>query len=192
MEQERLHRPSRPVDSRAHHGRHHVTAMSVPSSRLPSLGPRGEGWVVGQLLLLALVGLLGVRRRRHRGCRASGARRLGAVLGVALLIGGAGLVGRAVQQLGPSLTPMPRPRREAQLVRTGVYARIRHPIYAALILFALGWATATASLASGVVTAVLAAWLDAKARREEAWLADRFPEYAGYRAATSRFLPGVY
>ncbi|HEX2221061.1 MAG TPA: isoprenylcysteine carboxylmethyltransferase family protein [Candidatus Limnocylindria bacterium] len=165
--------------------------MSVSSSRLPSLGPRGEGWVLGQLLLLALVGLLGVRRH-DRGLRASGARRPLAVIGAALLFGGALLAGRAVHQLGPSVTPMPRPRPEARLVRTGVYAEIRHPIYAALILLALGWATATASLASGIVAAVLAIWLDAKARREEAWLADRFPDYAGYRATTSRFLPGVY
>ncbi len=39
---------------------------------------------------------------------------------------------------------------------------------------------------------VLAVVLDLKARREEAWLADRYPDYDAYRAATHRFVPGLY
>jgi protein-S-isoprenylcysteine O-methyltransferase Ste14 len=34
--------------------------------------------------------------------------------------------------------------------------------------------------------------LDLKARREEAWLSERYPEYAAYARHTHRFVPGVY
>jgi protein-S-isoprenylcysteine O-methyltransferase Ste14 len=44
-----------------------------------------------------------------------------------------------------------------------------------------------------VPTALLAVLFDLKARREEAWLIERFPEYADYRARTPRrFVPWLY
>jgi protein-S-isoprenylcysteine O-methyltransferase Ste14 len=39
---------------------------------------------------------------------------------------------------------------------------------------------------------VLALFFDAKARREERWLRQRFSEYARYEARVRRFLPWVY
>ncbi len=50
----------------------------------------------------------------------------------------------------------------------------------------------------GATLLVLAAFLalfgffDLKSRREEAWLAERFPGYADYRARTKRFIPWAY
>jgi len=41
-------------------------------------------------------------------------------------------------------------------------------------------------------TAALAAWLDLKSRREEAWLRGHYPEYEAYRRRTHRFIPGAY
>ena len=42
-------------------------------------------------------------------------------------------------------------------------------------------------------TALLAVLFDLKARREEAWLIERFPEYVAYRAGTPRrFVPWLY
>jgi len=34
--------------------------------------------------------------------------------------------------------------------------------------------------------------LDIKSRQEEAWLLERFPEYADYRQRVSKFIPGIY
>ena len=39
---------------------------------------------------------------------------------------------------------------------------------------------------------VLAALLDAKARREETWLLERYDAYAEYRRRSKRFVPGIY
>jgi protein-S-isoprenylcysteine O-methyltransferase Ste14 len=159
--------------------------------RLPSLGPRGEGWVVGQFLLMALVGILGLRRgRRAAGNRA--ARVVRVLVGGVLLGAGVEVARQGARDLGSNLTVLPHPRREGQLVETGIYGRVRHPLYLAALFVAVGWGTAFGSIAALIVSALLAAWLDAKARLEEAWLAERFPGYAAYRARTARFLPGLY
>jgi protein-S-isoprenylcysteine O-methyltransferase Ste14 len=105
---------------------------------------------------------------------------------------GAWLILQGFNDLGDSLTPVPRPRSDANLVETGIYRRLRHPIYAGLIAGALGWAGLTAMLGVLLVAVLLAAFLDAKARREEAWLLDRYEGYAEYRRRTKRFVPGIY
>ena len=42
--------------------------------------------------------------------------------------------------LGESLTPFPKPPAQTQFVRRGIYAIMRHPIYAGLIALSFGWA----------------------------------------------------
>ncbi len=77
-----------------------------------------------------------------------------------------------------------------QLVTTGVFARIRHPMYASLLLLAWGIAlkrptVLTASLAAGA--SVLLLWT---ARAEERENLEYFgPAYARYVASTHRFIP---
>ena len=112
--------------------------------------------------------------------------------GLASTAAGIFIAVRGARDLGSNLTPMPRPLPDAELVETGIYGRIRHPLYAAVMLVALGWGTAMQSARALIAAGVLAVWLDAKARREEAWLMSRFPRYAAYRLRTSRFVPGLY
>jgi protein-S-isoprenylcysteine O-methyltransferase Ste14 len=94
--------------------------------------------------------------------------------------------------LGRSLTPFPYPRERARMVARGVFRCVRHPIYAGILLASLGWALAWLSLAGVACSALLAVFFDRKARREEQWLRERFPEYAAYERRVRRFLPGVY
>lgn len=56
------------------------------------------------------------------------------------------------------------------------------------VLVALGWSTIFASVAGLVLTLVLAAFAELKARREELWLERAFPGYADYRRRTRRRL----
>lgn len=167
--------------------------MSTPGSkrRLPDLGPHGEGWVVGQFALLGLlivVGLPGLRTFLP----ASFIGWVGFLGGLVAIIAGAWLAARAFAALGDSLTPMPRPRDGGRLIESGIYTRLRHPIYAGLMLASLGWSILTASLAAFLVALLLAAFLDTKARREEAWLLDQYDTYASYRDRSKRFVPGIY
>lgn len=164
-------------------------APSSLGDRLPELGSRGQGWVVIQLALIAgifLAGLLG------------GPAWSEAALGISLVAGGiliavgGWLTMQGVFDLEGPRTAMPRPPEHGRLAQRGVYGRIRHPIYAGMALLGLGWALATASPLAIVLAVAFAIFLDLKSRREEAWLAERYPEYAAYRARTRRFMPGVY
>lgn len=147
---------------------------------------RGGLWVVGQFALGALVALAAgrgpARSRRGSPRRAAGA---------AILLGGAGLTAAAARRLGPALTPLPQPRPGAPLAATGVYGRVRHPVYAGVLLMALGGATA-GSPAAAAPAAALAALLDRKAAREERHLRESAPGYGDYAdRVVWRFLPGV-
>ena len=89
------------------------------------------------------------------------------------------LVARGVADLGAAMTPLPRPRDGAELVETGVYALVRHPIYGGLVLVAFGWALVRASIVAAILAAVLATVLHLKSVREERWLETRYPALQG-------------
>lgn len=155
---------------------------------MPSLGPRGEGWVVIQVVLLTAVAAAGW----GLGPDWSGPVRSGAIVaGIMAIVGGAILIGRGVVDLGRALTPLPHPRADAELVETGVYGLARHPIYGGLILGAVGWSLVQASLSGLAGSALLLAFFTLKSSREEVWLMERFPSYAAYRTRTRRFIPWV-
>ncbi len=157
--------------------------------KVPALGPRGEGWVVAQLMLFAAIGLGGLVNvlASESGLMLPTLVAGGMVTVIGLLIVAWGAAG-----LGSNLTPFPRPRPSATLVETGAYRYVRHPIYSGLVLAAVGWSVATASPLAIVPTVLLALLFDAKSWREEAWLTQRLPSYAAYRARTRKFVPGVY
>ena len=105
-----------------------------------------------QFILLPLVALAGLLAGNAWG---SPLADISSLLGLALMAGGAALLGRGLMDLGGNLTPVPHPRDDAQLVETGVYALVRHPLYGGLIATAVGWSLVSASplalLLSGVV-----------------------------------------
>jgi protein-S-isoprenylcysteine O-methyltransferase Ste14 len=116
------------------------------------------------------------------------------VIGLVLILAGFVLLAAAGVSLlvARSTTVFPRPREGAMLADSGVYRRVRHPVYGAVLLIALGWSLAESPLGL-LPTAALAVVFDLKARVEEAWLEERFPGYLQYRERTPRrFVPGVY
>ena len=155
---------------------------------LPSLGPRGVGWVAIQGVLLVAV----VAAGWSLGPDWTGVVRfVGIFVGIMAIAGGGILLARGIVDLGRAFTPLPRPRDDAELVETGVYALARHPIYGGLILGAIGWSLVQASFIALVATAVLAGFFFLKSAREEAWLEARFDRYAAYRTRTKRFIPWI-
>lgn len=143
---------------------------------------RGGGWVLAQFALMLAVGALAVMFPGRGGA-------VGLVVGGGLLLLGAGfgLAGAAV--LGRNRTPFPCPREGSQLVRWGIYARVRHPLYTSVILLGLGWACVWHSAVGLGAALLLIPFFRAKARREERWLGARFPEYEAYRREVPAFLP---
>ena len=80
-----------------------------------------------------------------------------------------------------------------QLTTNGPFRFLRHPIYAALNLLALGSAfwVPTAAVWAAFILVVIGS--DLRARAEEGVLARAFGSaYADYCARTKRFIPGVY
>jgi protein-S-isoprenylcysteine O-methyltransferase Ste14 len=157
-------------------------------SELPSFGPRGEGWVLIQGVLLVLIAAAGWSLGPDW---VGPLRFVGILLGIALMVGGGVLFVRGVADLGRAMTPMPRPRDDAELVETGAYALVRHPIYGGLILGAFGWAKLQASFVAVGLAAALALFFRLKSTREERWLEGRYPGYPAYRARTRRFIPWI-
>ena len=159
--------------------------------RIPQLGPRGVGWVAGQVVLLTGIGASGIGQLL-RPTSTDGERLLAAALGIGAIVVGGGVAVRGIRDLGSSLTPFPGPSHANQLVETGIYRLVRHPIYSGITLASLGWGVATlAPLAIGLAM-VLLIWFDLKSRVEERWLLARHPDYLRYRARTRRFIPRVY
>jgi protein-S-isoprenylcysteine O-methyltransferase Ste14 len=154
-------------------------------------GTRGEWYVVVQVSLFALVAF---GPRTVAWVPAWTGRLVGAamVTGIALMVAGGGLLAAAFARLGKNLTPLPCPKDDGHLVQTGVYGVVRHPIYCGASALALGWALWVRSPLTIGYAALLLLFLDVKSRREERWLAAKFPAYADYRKRVRKLIPFVY
>src|SRR6516165_10254812 len=92
-------------------------------------------------------------------------------------------------QLRGSFSIMAESRR---LVTAGMYRRVRHPLYLAEEIAAIGVVMQFFSLWTALILAVQIGFQLRRMRNEEVILAETFPEYLGYRARTARILPGIY
>ncbi|MEY9558893.1 protein-S-isoprenylcysteine O-methyltransferase Ste14 [Sinorhizobium fredii] len=89
--------------------------------------------------------------------------------------------------LGRSFSVMATARK---LVTTGPYAIVRHPLYAAEAISAVGFLIANWSLAALLVGAVHFAFQFRRMFNEERVLRRTFPEYASYASSVPKFIPG--
>ena len=147
---------------------------------------RGGLWVLAQGGLVLGVVVLGAE------CHTSSLDARLHVAGLVFLSASAlfGLAGTCA--LGRSLTPFPKPAARAKLVEHGIYGIIRHPLYVSVVSGAVGWSLFRQSWPAAALSAILAVFFDAKARREERWLRQRYEAYAHYERRVRRFLPWVY
>ena len=118
------------------------------------------------------------------------------LLGIALLALGIVLVMVSIlthQLINQRLVNVsPEPNASNQLVRTGICAYIRHPIYAGVILAALGAALAHGHLVAVILAVIIGAFFTYKSTFEENLLAQAYPQYADYRKQAGRFLPRLF
>ena len=155
---------------------------------IPQLGARGGGWVALQFALLAAVLGLGLLAPGWP----DGARWWLKGAAVLLVLAGALVIARAGRALGSGLTPFPRPADGAELVESGPYAVVRHPVYSAGLLIAVGLSLALSPWAL-LATAVLAVLWAMKASVEERFLRERYPGYGAYCERTRyRLVPYLY
>jgi protein-S-isoprenylcysteine O-methyltransferase Ste14 len=79
------------------------------------------------------------------------------------------------------------------LVRTGVFGRVRNPIYTAMFTFGLGIALVTPNLVAFAGFVLLVATIELQVRRvEEPYLLRTHGDtYRDYTASVGRFIPGI-
>ena len=152
----------------------------------PTPSTRGGGWVVGQFVILALILVVGYAESGHYP-----GHPVSSVVTLLSALAAAFFGWRGFRDLGSNLTPYPKPLDDAQLVTTGVYGIVRHPIYTAVLSGALAYSTFQHSWYALVGTVALAVWFEYKSRREEAFLRIQFPAYADYAQRVKKFIPGV-
>jgi len=85
-------------------------------------------------------------------------------------------------------------RENHRLISQGVYRRVRHPMYSALVLYSVGQALAVPNWVAGpsylVAFGILFAF---RIRAEEQMMVDAFgDEYVAYMAKTKRLVPGIW
>ena len=111
-----------------------------------------------------------------------------------LMLAAVGLFHASSRTMGKNWSLVARTREDHQLVQTGPFAVVRHPIYVALFLFMIAMAVAyghTRNLILAVPIYAVATWF--RVRHEERLLRGQFgADYGAYAARVKRFVPGVF
>lgn len=152
-----------------------------------------DRWVWGQLALLLLIGFWAPLLPRHVNLGSADfiLNRIDPAwireLGIGLLLLGLLVFAWGIGSLGRNLTPGTEPLPHAELVTSGAYGHVRHPIYAGLVLalagYTLAWSNWTLALLFGFAALK---YFQAKASVEENWLVERFPGYKSYMRRVPR------
>jgi protein-S-isoprenylcysteine O-methyltransferase Ste14 len=160
-----------------------------------TLSRRKWGREVGLRLIIIAIVLLALRvpivthtLRHARGHILTTDPRLG-IAGVTLCALGVGLAIWARIYLGRNWGPPMSHKEQPELVTTGPYAFVRHPIYAGIILAILGSAVAETILWL-IPLVVGGAYLFYSARSEERRMVQEFPDkYPAYQKRTKMLVP---
>lgn len=115
-------------------------------------------------------------------------------LGTLSFVAGLWLLHRSHADLSTNWSNTLELRQDHRLVTDGVYRRLRHPMYTALLLYAVAQALVLPNWIAGPSALFAFSVLVAlRLRREERMMADAFgPAYAAYAARTKRLVPGMW
>ena len=86
----------------------------------------------------------------------------------------------AIKDLGSNLSPLPRPTANGNLITSGIYRFIRHPMYYSLVLISFGFFITKLSLYHLCLTLILALIIKFKITLEEKYLNNKFKNYFSY------------
>ena len=113
------------------------------------------------------------------------------IAGTAFLFLGLILLFAGFRELGKSLTANPVPVDSGALVTTGIYARLRHPIYTGLLVLTMGLVVSSGVWSQLIPWFGLLGLLIYKMRWEETLLSAKYKGYAGYMAKVPAIIPGL-
>ena len=147
---------------------------------------RGYFYVAVQFLLIALL-FTAPRQPEPYGAFSD----VVGIVGVAVIALGAVILVTSFVRLGRSLTANPVPKEDGVLVTSGLYGRVRHPIYFGLLVLAIGVVLDAGWWPQIVIALMLYFLLNIKAQFEEDLLRKKYPEYTAYALKTPRFFPRI-
>jgi protein-S-isoprenylcysteine O-methyltransferase Ste14 len=111
-------------------------------------------------------------------------------IGLALLVAGLAFAVWARVHLGRNWSGSVTVKEGHELIRSGPYAYVRHPIYTGLITAVLGTAIISGTLRAALGLVIITVSLVRKLRTEEAFMRDTFPgEYRRYCAQVPALVP---
>jgi protein-S-isoprenylcysteine O-methyltransferase Ste14 len=158
---------------------------------------RRESWSQRLIYVLPLIAAFWLLSRREAHFGILGARFLPASLlaewtGVVLTAAGVGVAFWARWHLGANWSGVVTLKEGHELIRSGPYRTIRHPIYTGILLALLGTAVAAGEVRALLAVALASVSFYWKARREESFLTEEFGEKFGAHAKqTGMFLPKI-
>jgi protein-S-isoprenylcysteine O-methyltransferase Ste14 len=113
-------------------------------------------------------------------------------IGLAVFLAGLALAVWARLYIGRNWGAPMSEKVDPELVTTGPYRRVRHPIYSGIILAVMGTAVAVSWYAV-IAVAVFGAYFVYSARMEERYMTGRFPEaYPDYVHSTKMLVPFIF
>jgi protein-S-isoprenylcysteine O-methyltransferase Ste14 len=164
-----------------------------------NIGGRRIWWrEIGLRLAIVVVIVLAFRNPLFKrallgaGLSAVNTNAVAGIAGMALCALGVGLAIWARLLLGTNWGMPMSQKANPELIKSGPYAYIRHPIYTGVILAVLG-TTVGASLLWAIPLVLAAPYLIFSARQEEKFMARQFPEeYPAYIRRTKMLIPFIW
>jgi protein-S-isoprenylcysteine O-methyltransferase Ste14 len=115
------------------------------------------------------------------------------VIGAVVTVAGVAIGIWARFYLGGNWSATVSVKQDHELIRTGPYAAVRHPIYSGLLLAILGTAIYAGEIRGLFALALAMVALKIKSMREEAFMQDEFGErYVQYRREVKSLVPFVW
>ncbi len=114
-------------------------------------------------------------------------------IGAALTVAGLLFAVWARQHLGRNWSRSVTIKQGHELITTGPYALVRHPIYTGILAGFLGTAIAISQVRGAIVLILVSLVFWAKLRMEEQWMRSQFGEtYAAYAHQTAALVPYLF
>ncbi len=114
---------------------------------------------------------------------------LWALVGTLLLIASLFIFMKSKRDLAQAFYPYPEPKTGAPFITSGIYSRVRHPMYLAFLVGSLGLVLIKQSVLLIVSTILLTLILNIKYRFEDRLLSARWNEAADYQKSVPALFP---
>lgn len=115
-----------------------------------------------------------------------------AYLGVAISIAGIILAIASRMQLGKNWSGTVTIKKDHELIQSGPYRLVCHPIYTGALMGLAGAALIQCEMKDLIAVIVLVIALHIKMAKEEVFLSQIFPEYDSYKKKTKKIIPFIY